>query len=109
MTVLPLQATGGYMDHLMNGEVFKALSGPFIDAMGVPLSALMFFGGIGVAYYAVSGRAVMPVIMTILIGGVTLQFAPPSAQRFAIIVLVLGITSVAYLAWKRASGSPGGV
>lgn len=101
-----LQATGGYIDQLLSGDVFKALSGPFLDTMGVPLTALMFFGGIGVAYYAVSGRAVMPVIMTILIGGVTLAFAPPTAQRFAIMTLVLGVTSVGYLAWQQASGGP---
>lgn len=99
-----LQATGGYIDQLLNGEIFKALSGPFLDTLGVPMAAVMFFGTIGVGYYAVSGRAVMPVIMTILIGGVTLAFAPPSTQRFAIIALVLGITSIAYLAWQRASG-----
>lgn len=102
--MIPLQATGGYIDELMSGDVFQALSNPFIDTMGVPLTALLFFGGIGVAYYAGSGRAVMPVIMTILVGGVTLAFAPPSSQRFAIIALVLGITSIAYLAWQRANG-----
>lgn len=99
-----MQATGGYIDELMAGDVFQALSGPFLDTMGIPLTALVVFGGIGVAYYAVSGRAVMPVIMTILIGGVTLAFAPPSTQRFAIIALVLGMTSIAYLAWQRANG-----
>lgn len=101
-----LQASGGYLSELLSGDVFQALSGPFLDTMGVPLTALLFFGGIGVSYYAVSGRATMPVIMTILIGGVSLAFAPPAAQRFAIIVLVLGITSVAYLAWQRARGGP---
>lgn len=101
-----LQATGGYLSDLLAGDIFQALAGPFLDTLGIPLAALMFFGGVGVSYYAVSGRAVMPVIMTILIGGVTLAFAPPSAQRFAIIVLVLGITSIAYLAWRRARGGP---
>jgi hypothetical protein len=99
-----LQAQGGYVDALLRGEVFRALAGPFLDVMGVPLTATMFFGSIGVAYYAVSGKAVMPVIMMILIGGVTLQYAPPSVARFGIVVLILGVTSVAYLAWRRARG-----
>lgn len=104
--MIPLQATGGYISELLSGDVFQALSRPFIDTMGLPLTALLVFGGIGVSYYTVSGRAVMPVVMTILIGGVTLAYAPPTAQRFAIITLVLGVASVAYLAWQRARGGP---
>jgi hypothetical protein len=103
--LLPIQS-GGYVDELISGEIFQALIGPFVDLLGIPLTALMFFGAIGTGYYAVSGRATMPVIMLILIGGVTLRFAPPSTARFGIIVLVLGLTSIAYLAYRRARGGP---
>jgi hypothetical protein len=98
--------SGGYIDELISGDIFQALSGPFIDVLGIPLAALMFFGAIGTAYYAVSGRATMPVIMLILIGGTTLQFAPPSTARFGVIVLMLGLTSIGYLAYRRARGGP---
>lgn len=101
-----LQATGGYINEMLNGEVFQALAGPFLDTLGIPLTALMFFGSIGTAYYAVSGKAIMPVIMLIMIGGVTLQFAPPSAARFGIIVLILGLTSIGFLAWRQTKASP---
>jgi hypothetical protein len=101
-----LQATGGYVDNLLSGDPGAFFTGPFIDTVGVPMAALLFFGGIGVAYYGVSGRAIMPVIMSILIGGVTMAYAPPSAARFGIIVLVLGITSIGYLAWRSARGGP---
>lgn len=94
------------LDRLVSGDIFQALIQPFVSTLGIPLTALMFFGAIGTAYYAVSGRATMPVIMLILVGGVTLGFAPPSAARFGIIVLVLGLASVAYLAWQRARGGP---
>lgn len=107
MTVLDallLQAEGGYVNDLLSGEVFRALAGPFLDVLGVPLAATMFFGSIGVAYYAVSGKAIMPVIMLIMIGGVTLRFAPPSVARFGIITLVLGLTSIGFLAWRQARG-----
>jgi hypothetical protein len=105
MTAALAQA-GGYVDDLISGEIFQALIGPFVDTLGIPLVALMFFGAIGTAYYAVSGRSTMPVIMIILIGGVTLGFAPPSTARFGIIVLVLGLTSIGYLAYRRARGGP---
>jgi disulfide bond formation protein DsbB len=101
-----LQAGGGYAGDLLNGDVFQALIGPFVDVLGIPLSALIFFGAIGSAYYAVSGRVVMPMIMLILVGGVTLSFAPPSAARFGIIVLILGLASVGYLAWREATSGP---
>jgi hypothetical protein len=102
----PLQASGGYLDGLLNGNVFEALSGPFVDTLGVPMAALLFFGGIGAAYYANSGKALMPVVMIILVGGVTLAYAPPAAARFAVITLLLGLASVAYLAWQQARGGP---
>jgi len=101
-----LQASGGYLQEWLSGGIFEALSGPFIDTVGIPMAALLFFGGIGAAYYANSGKAIMPVIMLILIGGVTLAFAPPTATRFAIITLVLGLAAVAYLAWRQAKGGP---
>lgn len=101
-----LQASGGYIEEWLAGNIFKALSGPFIDTVGIPMAALLFFGGIGAAYYANSGRAIMPVVMLILIGGVTLAYAPPTAARFAIITLVLGLASVGYLAWQQAKGGP---
>jgi hypothetical protein len=103
--MLPLQAEGGYVDDLLAGDVFQALAGPFFDVLGVPLTAMIFFGAIGISYYAVSGRAIMPAIMTILIGGVTLQYAAGTGVgRFAVIALVLTLTSAGYLAWKRADG-----
>jgi hypothetical protein len=98
-----LQAAGGYAEEWLSGNIFEALAGPFIDVVGIPMAALLFFGGIGVSYYANSGKATMPVIMLILVGGSTLAFAPPTAVRFAIITLILGLTSVAYLAWRRAN------
>lgn len=100
-----LQAQGGYVDDLLAGDVFQALAGPFIDTLGLPLTAMIYFGAIGTAYYAVSGRPVMPAIMTILIGGVTLRYAPPAVGRFAVIALILTLTSVGYLAWRRARGA----
>jgi hypothetical protein len=104
--MIALQAAGGYVNDLLAGEVFQGLIGPFVDVLGIPLSALMFFGAIGVSYYAVSGRATMPVIMLILIGGVTLSFAPPSAARFGVIVLILGLAAIGYLAWREATSGP---
>lgn len=104
--MIALQAAGGYVSDLLAGDVFQGLIGPFVDVLGIPLSALMFFGAIGTSYYAVSGRATMPVIMLILIGGVTLSFAPPSAARFGVIVLILGLAAIGYLAWREATSRP---
>lgn len=101
-----LLQTGGYADEIIDGDVFQGLIGPFVDVLGLPLVAVLFFGSIGTAYYAVSGRATMPVVMLILIGGVTLRFAPPSTARFGIVVLVLGLASIGYLAWQQARGGP---
>jgi len=92
------------LEQLLDGDIFQALIAPYVDLMGIPLTALLVFGSVGVSYYAVSGRVVMPVIMMILVGGVTMSFAPPSAARFGVVVLILGVASIGYLAWRRARG-----
>jgi hypothetical protein len=37
---------------------------------------------------------------------VTLSFAPPSAARFGVIVLILGLAAIGYLAWREATSGP---
>jgi len=97
------QLEDGYVDEMLAGDVFQALLGPFADTVGLPLMTLIVFGSIGIAYYARSGKATMPAIMTILIGGVTMgAHAPAQMRKFAVIVVILSITGIGYSAWQRA-------
>lgn len=81
---------------------FEAIIGPYADVMGVPVLALMVFGSIGLAYYQVQRKAIIPVITLILVGGVTIGFAPQSAGNAIIALVVVATTALGYILYQRA-------
>lgn len=97
MTDLLLQSIDGLTDNF-----FETLISPFVETMGVPVLALMVFGSIGLAYYQVQRRLIIPVITLILIGGTTVAFAPQSAGNAIIALLIVGTTALGYLIFQRA-------
>jgi len=69
---------------------------------GIPLTALVIFGSIGLAYYQVQRSLIIPVIMLVLVGGVTVSLAPSSAGNAIIGLTVLGLAAVGYIIYTRA-------
>ena len=83
-------------------EIVSALSEPFLQRTGRPIAALLFFGATGLAFYVTQGRAVIPVILIVLIGGVTFADAPPVAGRFSIIIVMVFLTAMGWMLYQRA-------
>jgi len=82
---------------------FEAILYPFTQAFGgVEILALVVFGGIGMAYYQVQRSIIIPIIMTILIGSVTLARAPSSAGNAIVAMVVLALASMGYILYTRA-------
>jgi hypothetical protein len=81
---------------------FETLISPFVSTLGIPLTALMIFGSIGLAYYQVQGSIIIPVIMLILVGGVTIGRAPQSAGNAIIGMATLAVASLGYILYTRA-------
>jgi len=102
-SLLPL--TGRYGDKIQNGEVVDAIISVFVDPLGAPLAALIFFGATGAAFYIVQEKAIIPVLMIIMIGGTALAAIPSAASRVVIMLLLVALAAMIYLAYQRALGS----
>jgi hypothetical protein len=80
---------------------FEAIISPFTATLGIPLTALVVFGSIGLAYYQVQRSIIIPVIMLILVGSVTLSQAPASAGNAVIALAVVALASMGYIIYTR--------
>jgi hypothetical protein len=69
--------------------------------MPTPILALFVFGGIGISYYMVQRSFVIPAIMFILVGGVTITEIPLTFQRGIVSVLVIAMAALGYLLLQR--------
>jgi hypothetical protein len=94
-----------FTDDLIDGEFFKVFSEVYTNLLGEPVAALIFFGATGTAFYIYQERAIIPVVMTILIGGVILAELPAAASRVVIILVLLAISAIVYLLYQTALGS----
>jgi len=81
---------------------FEAILFPFTSTLGEPLLALLIFGAIGLAYYQVQKSVIIPLIMVILIGSVTLSRAPSSAGNAIVAMVTLALASIGYIIYTRA-------
>lgn len=100
MNVLLLQS---YRDQLINGELWGAIIGGLTSALPLPLVALLVFGSVGMSYYLVQQRIIIPVIMLILVGGVTIARAPAGYNAGILGVIVLSLAGLAYVLLQRVS------
>jgi len=81
---------------------FEAILYPFTSTLGEPLLALLVFGSIGFAYYQVQRSVIIPIIMLILVGSVTLSRAPSSAGNAIVAMTVVALASMGYIIYTRA-------
>lgn len=93
------------IDQLINGEFVDPIVGVYADLLGTPVVALLFFGATGAAFYIVQQRAIIPVIMLVLVGGVTVVNLPAPAGNAVIVLVVIALAVMVYLLYQRALGS----
>jgi len=94
-----------YADRLLDGDYFDVVTDVYTDLLGEPVAAMIFFGATGAAFYIYQEKAIIPVIMVTLIGGISLSTLPPGPSRVVIILVLLAIGSIVYLLYQRALGS----
>lgn len=95
--MIPLQN----ITKLAEGDVFGFAVGVFGGVMPIPLLALLVFGTIGVGYYMVQRTAIIPIIMFMLVGGVTISRVPNTFQAGIVSLLVLALAGTGYLLLQR--------
>jgi hypothetical protein len=60
------------------------------------------FGTIGVGYYMTQRSMAIPMIMFIMIGGVTIAEAPVNFQQGIVAAMVFGIAGIGFVLLQRA-------
>jgi hypothetical protein len=98
--MIPLQS---YTDLLLDGKIFEAIIGGITSAVPLPVASLLVFGSIGAAYYLIQQRVIIPIVMLILVGGVTVARAPSGFGAGILGVMVLSLAGLVYLILQRVS------
>jgi hypothetical protein len=98
--MIPLQTL---RDLIIDGKVFQVVVEVFTGAAPLPVVAALVFLPIGAAYYIVQQRIIIPVIMTILVGGVTVARAPASFSTAIVALITLALAGGVYVLIQRSS------
>lgn len=91
------------IDRLLDGDVFGFGLEVLTGVMPTPILALLVFGSIGVGYYMVQQSFAIPLIMFILVGGVTIVEAPLSFTQGIVALMVLAIAGIGYTLLQRVT------
>jgi hypothetical protein len=89
------------VEQLASGDIFGYLLDLFTQVIPAPILALFVFGAIGVGYYMTQRTVAIPLVMVLMIGGVTLTEFPPSFQSAIGAALVVAIAGLAFIILQR--------
>jgi len=87
------------IDRLLDGDVFGFGLETLTSVMPAPVLAL----SIGVGYYMVQGSFAIPLIMFILVGGVTIVEAPLGVTQGIVAMMVIAIAGIGYALLQRVT------
>jgi hypothetical protein len=90
-----------YWQFLANFQFFDAIYCPFADLVGPLLFPLLVFGGLGVALYVYSNSLIMPLTLSIILGGVVVVQLPSGPVRLIGIVVLFGVGMAGYMLVQR--------
>jgi len=79
-----------------DGKFFDAVVCPHTEVMGLLVFALLVYGAVGTSLYIYSGSAVLPLVLTIILGGVVITQLPGIAVQFAGAVALLLLAAGGY-------------
>lgn len=106
LTVALADYDSPYDDPWMNGDAWKGFALPFMDLLG-PVAPAMLGIGIGTILYIITeGRADLPAVTSILIGGFLLPFMPPAARIGAFMSIMFGSTLALFSLWNGGGARP---
>jgi hypothetical protein len=90
-----------YFQFLKNEQFFDAVYCVFADSVGVLLFPLLVWGSMGTALYIFSGSLIMPLVLTIILGGVVVVQLPAGPIQFVAAVVLFGIALGGYALVRR--------
>jgi hypothetical protein len=98
-------ATPNPSESLVSGDIFQFVIETFSSSVPIPIVALLVFGSMGVSIYMVTRSMAIPVILFLLIGGVTITQVPLGVQQGLTAALVLAIAIIGYVLLQRVNVS----
>jgi len=90
-----------YLEFMQNEQFFEAVYCVFGDSVGVLLFPLLVWGAMGLALYIFSGSLIMPLVLTIILGGVLVVQLPAGPVQFVAAVVLFGIALGGYALVRR--------
>lgn len=97
-----VQCGGTVGDLLVSGEFFQGIVCTFSEPLGLALFAGIVYGAIGLSLYIFSGSAILPLTLTIVLGGVVVvQLPGPMVQFVGVVALLLLAAAGYYLVTSR--------
>ena len=90
-----------YLEFMQNEQFFEAVYCVFGDSVGVLLFPLLVWGAMGSALYIFSGSLIMPLVLTIILGGVLVIQLPAGPVQFVAAVVLFGIALGGYALVRR--------
>lgn len=84
------QYTDG-VDALKQYMFHDAVACFYTDQVGTAATGLFTFGAISLAFYIRTGGITMPVILTLIAGGILLPFLPGAATQVAGVILLFAV------------------
>jgi hypothetical protein len=90
-----------YLEFMQNEQFFEAVYCVFGDSVGVLLFPLLVWGAMGSAMYIFSGSLIMPLVLTIILGGVLVVQLPAGPVQFVAAVVLFGIALGGYALVRR--------
>ena len=90
-----------YLEFMQNEQFFEAVYCVFGDSVGVLLFPLLVWGAMGSALYIFSGSLIMPLVLTIILGGVVVVQLPAGPIQFVAAVVLFGIALGGYALVRR--------
>lgn len=99
--MIPGQAVSPFVEKLLDGKIFDAVVDVFTASVPQPIVALAVFGSIGIGYYLVQQRVIIPVVMFAIVGGTTLGLAPAAYNNAILAGFGLALAGVGYIILNR--------
>lgn len=85
-----VDCSGSLADALIAGKFFDAMVCPHSEILGLVVFGLIVYGAVGGSLYLFTGNAVMPLVLTLILGSVVVVNLPgPALQILGVFALLL--------------------
>lgn len=98
---MPCSDYNTYWEFLYNFQFYDAVYCLFTGEVGLYLAPLIIFGSLGVAFYMYADSLIMPLVLSMILGGVIVVQLPPGPVRLIGVTVLFGVGFGGYLIVRR--------